>query len=111
MSSDPLPNSVCKPSRTPSGNPLMDVTIPNRSSFKWVRSSPGSAPVGAAWLARRSAECEGGLPATIADQRLKPITRESVFVADRQSLRPLEELLVFQADFVDQLCIDDDALS
>ena len=39
MSSVWVPNNVCSPSRTPSGRPLMDVTISNRSSFTWARSS------------------------------------------------------------------------
>ena len=42
MSSDGLPNNVCSSSRTPSGSPRMDVTMPNGSSFTWARSAPDS---------------------------------------------------------------------
>src|SRR4030095_170749 len=61
-----LPNNVCSPSRTPSGSPLMDVTIWNRSSFTWSRNAPGKAVGGTAWL-----------PATTADQRLTLIAQRS----------------------------------
>src|SRR5688572_1664243 len=66
MSSDWLPNSVCSSSRTPSGSPLMDVTIAKRSSFTWARSAPDSAAGGVAWS-----------PAITASQTLTPIAHRS----------------------------------
>ena len=56
MSSERILNSVCSASRTPSGRPLMDVTIPKRSSFRWARSVPESAVGDGAWWPARTAE-------------------------------------------------------
>src|SRR5262245_40220188 len=67
MSSVWLPNSVCSSSRTPSGSPLMDVTIWNRSSFTWARSAADNAVGGTAWL-----------PATTAAQTVTIIAPESL---------------------------------
>ena len=59
MSSSRLPNNFCSPSRTPSGSPLMDVTIPKRSPCTWARRAPDSALASVAWL-----------PAAMADKRI-----------------------------------------
>src|SRR5688572_2308917 len=66
MSSVGLSNNVCSESRTPSGSPRIDVTMPNRPSRTWARSSVDSAPGAVAWL-----------PATTTDQRLTPIAQRS----------------------------------
>src|SRR5688572_23665713 len=66
MSSVGVPNNVCSSLRTPSGNPLMDVEIWNRSSFTWARRASDTATGGgAAWQAATA----GQKPTPIAQKR------------------------------------------
>src|SRR5436190_20512748 len=51
-----VPHSVWSSLRTPSGSPLMDVTMSNRSFVTWVRSASGSPPSGAVWPPRTAAD-------------------------------------------------------
>ena len=76
MSSESLPNNVCSPSRTPSGNPLMDVTRPNCSAFTWARNVSDSAAGAADWLAIHD---EPGRP---AEQRLTCVLEIHGHIAD-----------------------------
>src|SRR5262245_52226174 len=54
MSRVELPNNVWSSLRTPSGSPLMEVTISNRSSFTWSRNVADSAAGTGCWLAAAS---------------------------------------------------------
>src|ERR671912_1576857 len=81
MSSVGLPNSVCNASRTPRGNPLIDVTTSRRSFFKWARNVSGRAVAACFWVTAITTHQR--LTTTIAQQAANRALDTAGSLADR----------------------------